>query len=409
MVSDVAQSEEREDALDLYRDFAHTGPGTLAGRLMRQSWQPVGVSAELPRGRTLPVQMMGEEFTLYRGQSGQAYVVAGRCAHRGTLLSTGWVEDDCIRCFYHGWKYESNGQCVEQAVEHPSFADKIRIASYPVYEYLGLIFAFVGEGEPPAPPRYPEFEKDVVVDAASGVFPYNFFNNLENAVDTLHVSWVHRRSNFFAEVRPGEDFDAKQQSVSALEGVVVECSGEETDYGFIFRDFFDNGAERVSYWEMPNCLHIQVYPLNAESGWRDFVSWKVPIDDERYRNFTFTVAYVQGEAAERYRAHPQNPRNQYKVEEQAQLQSLGYDIIAGRRQLLIEDVGPIATSVNLQDFVAQRGQGVIADRQHEHLGKSDRIVILLRKLWSREMQNLADGKPLKQWRWPGYLRTAAGA
>jgi len=64
--------------------------------------------------------------------------------------------------------------------------------------------------------------------------------------------------------------------------------------------------------------------------------------------------------------------------------------------------------VNLQDFVAQRGQGVIADRGTERLGQSDRIVILLRQLWTREMRKLANGQPLKQWRWPGWLATTVG-
>src|SRR6266542_3694406 len=90
------------------RDFAHTGPGTPAGRFLR------------------------EDYTLYRGEEGQVHLVDFRCAHRGTQLSTGWVEGDCIRCFYHGWKYDGAGQCVEQPAEDAGFASKVRIRSYPV-------------------------------------------------------------------------------------------------------------------------------------------------------------------------------------------------------------------------------------------------------------------------------------
>jgi 5,5'-dehydrodivanillate O-demethylase len=187
------------------RDFAHTGPETLAGRFMRSFWQPVGLSDDLEPGCALPIRVMSEDFTLYRGETGTPHVVAGHCAHRGTQLSIGWVEGDCLRCFYHGWKYDQTGQCIEQAVEAPAFAAKVRIASYPVYEYLGLIFAYFGAGEPPPPPRYPEFEQGCVVDAVTTRVPYNFFQNLENSVDTLHVSWVHRKSHFFADAR-GSDF-----------------------------------------------------------------------------------------------------------------------------------------------------------------------------------------------------------
>ena len=94
-----------------YEDFYHTGPGTLAGRYLRMFWQPVSRAKDLVPGKAKPVQLMSERFTLYRGASGKAYLVDFGCAHRGTQLSTGWVEGECIRCRYHGWKYEGNGQC----------------------------------------------------------------------------------------------------------------------------------------------------------------------------------------------------------------------------------------------------------------------------------------------------------
>jgi len=391
-----------------YDDFAHTGPGTPAGRFLRSFWQPVGLSDELKSGRALPIQVMGEEFTLYRGESGTPHVVAGRCAHRGTQLSIGWVEGECIRCFYHGWKYDEKGQCVEQAVEAPNFASKVRIPSYPVYEYLGLIFAYFGEGEPPAPPRYPEYESDVVVDAVMQRVPYNFFQNMENSVDTLHVSWVHRHSNFFADSRLSDFGNGKGEGAASIEGIVKECSAEETDYGFVFYDVFENGKVKTSFFEIPNTLHIKVYPIDAESGWRDFVAWKVPADDQSYNNFNLTIAYVQGEAAERYRAHPQHPRNQKRKAAWEEIVRLGEDILAGRRRLTLEDCGELARSVNLQDYVAQKGQGLIANRERERLGQSDKIVIMLRKLWSREMAKLEAGEPLKKWCWPGYLEITTG-
>ena len=107
----------RED----YEDFAPTGPGTLAGRYLRSFWQPVAIAADLPSGHARPIRIMSEDFTLYRGEDGTPHVVAYRCAHRGTQLSTGWVEEDCIRCLYHGWKYDGTGQCVEMPAEDPSF------------------------------------------------------------------------------------------------------------------------------------------------------------------------------------------------------------------------------------------------------------------------------------------------
>jgi 5,5'-dehydrodivanillate O-demethylase len=277
-----------------------------------------------------------------------------------------------------------------------------------VQEYLGLVFAYLGEGEPPPMQRYPEFESGCVVDAVMMDVPYNFYQNMENSVDTLHVSWVHRKSNFYSDSRL-DDFKGDEKKVGTLEGNIVEFSADETEYGFIFRDIYDNGSVRVSHFEMPNTLHIKVWPVDAESGWRDFVAWKVPIDDQNYHNFNLTIAHVDGAAADRYRAHPQNPRNSGRGAQWAEIQRLGNEILAGRLRLTVEDVGELAKSVNLQDYVAQRGQGLIVDRVHERLGQSDKIVILLRKLWSREMANIANGEPLKHWHWPGHLEVTTGA
>src|SRR5262247_1921665 len=106
-------------------DFARTGPATLAGRYMRLFWQPVCKSEDLQAGHAKPLRIMSEDFTLYRGETGVAHVVDFRCAHRGTQLSTGWVEGDNLRCFYHGWMYDGSGQCVEQPAEDASFRQKV--------------------------------------------------------------------------------------------------------------------------------------------------------------------------------------------------------------------------------------------------------------------------------------------
>src|SRR3977135_4110169 len=115
-------------------DFEHTGQGRPAGYLLRQRWQPVSAADELVTGQAVPLKILHLELTLYRGEDGAAHVIAGRCAHRGVLLSVGMVEGACIRCRYHGWQYDETGQCVDQPAEPKGFAEKIRIASYPVEE-----------------------------------------------------------------------------------------------------------------------------------------------------------------------------------------------------------------------------------------------------------------------------------
>src|SRR5687768_3529173 len=93
-----------------WSDFVHTGPGTLAGNYLRTFWHPIYVAEDLAPGSAKPIKFANQEFTLYRGEAGVPHVVGFRCAHRGTQLSLGWVEEDCIRCRYHGWKYDASGQ-----------------------------------------------------------------------------------------------------------------------------------------------------------------------------------------------------------------------------------------------------------------------------------------------------------
>src|SRR6185436_16111132 len=104
--------------------FEQAGPGTPAGRYLRRFWQPVYHAADLKTGRPVPLRIMGEDYTLYRGESGAVHLTQPRCPHRGTRLSTAWVEGDALRCFYHGWKFGADGQCVEQPAEESSYASK---------------------------------------------------------------------------------------------------------------------------------------------------------------------------------------------------------------------------------------------------------------------------------------------
>jgi 5,5'-dehydrodivanillate O-demethylase len=385
----AATSEEtrRYTAAD-YRDFVHTGPDTLMGRYLRRFWHPVYVAEELPPGRAVPIRIMSEDFTLYRGESGTPHVLAFRCAHRGTQLSTGWVEGDCIRCFYHGWKYDASGQCVEMPAEDPSFPPKVRIRSYPTQEYLGLIFAYLGEGAPPPLPRYPVFEGEGVLTVSWYLRKCNYFNNVESNMDELHVAFVHRDAEGFSELNRG----------------LPTISGEETEYGIVKYGTRPDGVVRVSHFFMPNVLYIKGSPEDEGSGWVDHIAWRVPIDDTQHKSFTVALAHVAGEAAQRYR--------EKLVQRRALLATLppAHEVTEAilRGELRLEDVKDRPDIVNIQDAVAQVGQGVIADHEHERLGRSDVLLILLRKILARELQALAEGRPLKPWRVPEHLVATSG-
>src|SRR3954447_9107820 len=223
--------------------YVRTGPGTVAGRYLRMFWQPVFRVQDLPAGRALPVEVMGEHLTLYRGESGAAHLVAFRCAHRGTQLSVGWVEEDCIRCRYHGWMYDATGQCVEQPGEDPAFVQRVRIRSYPTQEYLGLIFAYLGEGEPPPIKRFPDFENDPrLMVGPTQPWPCNYFNRIDNALDPLHVAFTHQE----ALSRAGRtNHLGWRKSGTAI-------SAEETEYGLCATVTMDGEYSSTLHFHMPN-------------------------------------------------------------------------------------------------------------------------------------------------------------
>ena len=255
-----------------YEDLVSTRPGSLAGRFMRRFWHPIHRAEELRPGDAKPIEIMSERFTLYRGETGTPHVVGFRCPHRGTQLSTGWVEGDCIRCVYHGWLFDGSGQCTEQPAEEKSFASKIRIRNCPTREYLGLIFAYFGDGDAPPFPLYPHMEEEGVLEVLSTeVWPCNFFQRIDNNGDTYHVPFVHR--------------DAYSASAANNRSGLPEISKEESPWGTTSYASFSAGWRNVFQFFMPNTYAFRNPSPEPECPWEDRMQWDVPLDDEHSLEF----------------------------------------------------------------------------------------------------------------------------
>jgi len=185
--------EGKQAARVSYADILRVGPGTIAGRYLRRFWQPVFVGADLTPGQIKPIRILGEDLTLYRGESGTAHIVGGRCAHRGVQLVLGFIHGEHIECPYHGWTYDASGQCVAQPGEQRPFCDRVKIKGYPVEEYLGLVFVYLGEGKAPPLPRLADFENDdlYIRRITTEVWPCSYFDLLENATDLVHTEYLH--------------------------------------------------------------------------------------------------------------------------------------------------------------------------------------------------------------------------
>src|SRR5712692_277550 len=133
------------------------GPGTPGGEMMRRYWQPAALAEELPiGGAPLPIRLLGEDLVLFRNGQGEPGLLGIHCSHRGADLSYGRLEDGGLRCIYHGWLYDVHGRCLEQPGEPwgSTFHERIRQTAYPCIERAGIIFAYMGPGDPPLLPEY---------------------------------------------------------------------------------------------------------------------------------------------------------------------------------------------------------------------------------------------------------------
>ncbi|MBM2813112.1 MAG: pobA 2 [Chloroflexi bacterium] len=385
-----------------FKDIEHTGPGTLAGRYLRMHWQPVLRAQDLPAGRAKPIRIMGEDLTLYRGQANphpsplpggagsKPHLLAFRCAHRGTQLSTGWVEGDDLRCFYHGWKYDGNGQCIEQPAEPEPFCNRIKIRSYPTEEYLGLIFVYLGEGEAPPLRRFPDFERDGVLETGTPEYwPCNYFNRIDNAADSAHLMFTH--------------YTSMSRNNRAPRWAAPQISAEETEFGVCQTVVSPGRSPHQTFFHMPNINQIrsssrvQGSREDAANMWHDRLFWRLPVDDENSVSFLVDFLHLTGEAADAYLARRHQAAEESDPDE-------GERCLSGETSIRdLDDRTAIYDMFWIEDYVAQTGQGRIATRTAEHSGRSDTGVMFIRKLWERELQRVANGEPIKHWYEPAGM------
>jgi len=133
--------------------ITRTGPGTPAGKLMRCYWQPAALLDELSGNRPVkPVRLLGENLVLFRDDNGRYGLLERACPHRGTDLAFGRLEQGGLRCAFHGWLFDVEGQCLETPAEPEGsrMCANIRHKAYPVVEKSGILFAYMGPGTPPA-------------------------------------------------------------------------------------------------------------------------------------------------------------------------------------------------------------------------------------------------------------------
>ena len=344
------------------------GPGTPCGEYLRRYWQPVGVSAEVT-SQPKRVRILGEDLVLFRDRKGRAGLLYERCMHRGTSLFFGKVEDEGVRCCYHGWLFSVEGHCLNQPCEPNGGTnrDHARQPWYPVEERYGLVFAYMGPPDRrPVLPRY-----DTLEDLAPGEFievdgsgyggyaapmedphvPFHWLQNWENIMDPYHVQVLH---STFSQVQFAPEFS-----------VMPKVDFESIGTGVIYHAYrtLDDGrkVQRINSALLPNISAIPSLDLEPTRG--RMIGWHVAVDDTHFRVFFANACRQTGRFA-------------------------GVRMHGGK---LWTEATEAERQESPGDFEAQSSQGPVNLHSDEHLASSDRGIGMLRRLMRQQIQVVAQG------------------
>ncbi|MEZ5787646.1 MAG: aromatic ring-hydroxylating dioxygenase subunit alpha [Xanthobacteraceae bacterium] len=378
-------------------EITRVGPGTPAGELMRRYWQPIALVEELSGPRPVkPVQLLGEHLVVFRDEHGRYGALDRACPHRGADLAFGRLEDGGLRCSFHGWLFDVTGQCLQTPAEPDDspLAARIRHRAYPVRERSGILFAYMGPGEPPAFPAFDCFlAPDEYTFAFKGLIECNWLQALEVGIDPAHASFLHR---FFQDEDPSSGYGQQfrgQSADSAMPMTKVlrefprpRIEVEETDYGLrivSLRQISDSHTHvRVTNQIFP---HGIVIPMSAEM---TITQWHVPVNDVRcywYAIFTSFGAPVDKETMRRQRLEL------YTLPDYAPRKNKANDYGFDAHEQESETYTGMGHDINVHDQWAVESMGPIQDRTKEHLGRSDRAITAYRRMLRKAIQSTGQG------------------
>jgi 5,5'-dehydrodivanillate O-demethylase len=344
------------------------GPGTPGGELLRRYWQPLCPAAELtdkkPRKR---IRILGEDVVVFRMADGSYSCIEEFCKHRRASLYYGFLEEDGIRCCYHGWKYDFSGQCVDQPFQpaESRMKDSVRIKAYPVRKLGGILFTYMGPDATKAPllPRW-----DVLVredgNRVIQVLPVHHCNWLqvqENTADSVHTYYLHGRMNQVHNL-------GLEGAEYYLRPIAIEqCDWSVCEWGIDKKIVYAGDKPEVEIRPpliFPNVLRIPQGPVEC-------MHWRVPIDDTSTR--IIWIGLIPQAAGGKPMKEDVDPPFEY----------------------LEEPMGPDGDyrvdSFYFQDQMVMEMQGPVYDRSKETLAISDRGIVMFRNMLSEQIDIVEKG------------------
>ena len=346
------------------RELTAVGPGTPMGEVLRRHWHPVAGVDELAREPVKLVRLLGEDFVLFRDRSGAHGLVDRHCTHRNADLAYGFVEDEGIRCSYHGWRFRTDGTCAEQPFEDvsdPSGRLRPRAATRAgqVRALGGLLWAYIGPLPAPELPDWEPFHwTQGFVQAVFAEVPCNWLQTQENSVDPVHFEWMH--ANWTRRLNGRDGPYAPRH---------LKLAFESFEHGLIYKRVSEDTDEQHPLWTIGR---VCLWPNGFFLG--DHFEWRVPVDDTHTLSVTWSFIRVPREA---------EPFVQHEIPTWT---SPVRDPATGRW---------ITSHIINQDIVAWAGQGEVTDRTRELLGASDRGIAMLRRQLFEDIEAVRAGRDPK--------------
>jgi phenylpropionate dioxygenase-like ring-hydroxylating dioxygenase large terminal subunit len=359
--------------------LTRTGAGTPMGELMRRYWVPAVLSKQIAKPDSPPVrvQVMGEKLVAFRDSEGRVGILDEQCPHRTASLYYGRNEECGLRCVYHGWKFDVDGNCTDLPSEPPgsNFQSKVRINAYPSFERGGLIWTYLGP--PDKQPDFPDLIWTQIPDenlyVTRRIQDCNWLQAFEGGFDTSHLAFLHTGTA-----------DANRRVVPSyypivpVEGGFIAGTGRDVKEGetlwasnLMFMPFHKVFATS------PEAAHVWV-PIDDETTMLYSADYWVdrPLSEEDLKRTTDYHGIHTENIPGTDRA-VQNKDNDYLIDRVLQASGKSYTGMRG---------------LGVQDSAIQESMGPIADRTKEHLGVSDTAIIQIRKLLMQSLRDIAEGK-----------------
>lgn len=368
--------------------LTRTGPGTAMGDLFRRFWLPVALSKEVGPTEKGPtkVTVLGEKLIAFRNEDDTVGLVDARCPHRLANLYWGRNEGDGLRCVYHGWKFDKEGNCLDQPAESEEtcFKQHVKLKAYPTHEVGGAIWAYMGPAD--KKPPFPEFEFTLVpsdhVYASKRLQLCNWLQNLEGELDTAHVQQLHQH-----EVVPG-----------SMVALAPRYEIKDTGFGMLMiakregKDGTPHAGKinwRMTPYIMPSGTLIPQAPDRPQH-----LTFAVPIDDVTMMGYTVSWRADRPITGEDMRRFTEDDILHLRVDPETFLPvaNIHNDYLIDRKSQATETMTGIP-GLRLQDVAVQEDQdGPIAPRHLEKLGSTDLAIVMMRRKLLTTVKGLQSGQ-----------------